>query len=74
MFATLNVLLPLLGAIVAGILAFVDDGTEETPERIKRALALFNTGVLLFLGGVLVTIALSVFGPLYQMLGNLNAT
>jgi type IV pilus assembly protein PilC len=47
---------------------------REVPALISRAVALFNTGVLLFLGGVLVMIALSIFVPFYQMLGELSAT
>jgi type IV pilus assembly protein PilC len=46
---------------------------REVPALIARVLALFNTGTLLFLGAALVTIALSLFVPLYTMLGNLNA-
>ncbi len=47
---------------------------REVPAIISRAVALFNTGVLLLLGGVLVVIALSIFVPFYQMLGNLSDT
>lgn len=45
---------------------------REIPEIVARVLALFNTGVLLVLGATLVTVALSIFGPLYQMMGDLN--
>jgi type IV pilus assembly protein PilC len=47
---------------------------REVPAIISRVVALFNTGVLLFLGGALVVIALSIFVPFYQMLGNLSET
>ena len=45
---------------------------REIPVIVSRALAVFNTGVLLMLGATLVTVALSIFGPLYQMMGDLN--
>jgi type IV pilus assembly protein PilC len=47
---------------------------REVPERIDRALALFNTALLVGLGVLLTAIALGVFVPLYQMMGNLNET
>ncbi len=46
---------------------------REVPEVIQRAIALFNSAVLVFLGAVLVVIALSFFIPMYEGLGNLNA-
>jgi type IV pilus assembly protein PilC len=46
---------------------------REVPEVIQRALALFNSAVLVFLGSILVVIALSFFIPMYEALGNLNA-
>ena len=52
------------------IAAFYD---REVPAVVSRSLAMFNTAVLLFLGAALVTIALSIFAPLYQMMGDLNA-
>ena len=45
---------------------------REIPVVVSRALALFNTATLILLGATLVTIALSIFGPLYQMMGELN--
>jgi type II secretory pathway component PulF len=45
---------------------------REVPEIIARALALFNTGALFFLGGTIVVVVLSIFVPLYSMLGSLN--
>lgn len=45
---------------------------REIPEVVNRSLAVFNTGTLLTLGATLVIIALSIFGPLYQMMGDLN--
>ncbi len=47
---------------------------REVPDRIDRALALFNTALILGLGVLLASIALGVFMPLYQMMGNLNET
>ena len=47
---------------------------REVPAIISRLVALFNTGVLIFLGGTLVVVALSIFIPFYQMMGNLSAT
>ncbi|MCG8588407.1 MAG: type II secretion system F family protein [Proteobacteria bacterium] len=46
---------------------------REVPALIDRALLLFNTGTVLFLGIVLLLIVLAVFVPLYSMLGNLDA-
>ncbi len=46
---------------------------REVPELIARSLALFNTGAIVFLGAAVVTIGLSLFVPLYSMMGNLNA-
>ena len=46
---------------------------REVPAIVDRSVALFNTGALLLLGATLVTIALSIFAPLYQMMGSLNA-
>ena len=46
---------------------------REIPVVVSRAIAVFNTASLLLLGATLVTIALSVFAPLYQMMGDLNA-
>lgn len=47
---------------------------REVPAIISRVVALFNTGILIFLGALLITIALSIFTPFYQMMGNLSAT
>ena len=47
---------------------------REVPGIIDRALALFNTALILSLGIMLAGIALGVFVPLYQMMGNLNET
>lgn len=45
---------------------------RELPGRIDNALAYFNTAILALLGGMLVTIVLAIFVPLYQMMGSLN--
>jgi len=47
---------------------------REVPVIVTRSIALFNTGALLLLGATLVTIALSIFAPLYQMMGTLSGT
>jgi type IV pilus assembly protein PilC len=47
---------------------------REVPAVIDRVLATFNVAVLLFMGGTVVMLGLSFFVPLYQMLGNLNAS
>jgi type IV pilus assembly protein PilC len=46
---------------------------REVPEIIDRALALFNAGLITGLGLMLAAIALGIFVPLYQMMGNLDA-
>ena len=46
---------------------------REVPGIIDRALALFNTALIASLGIMLGSIALGIFVPLYQMMGNLNA-
>lgn len=46
---------------------------REVPAVIERSIAWFNTGVIVALGGVLLTIILSFFAPLYEAMGNLNA-
>ena len=46
---------------------------REVPAVVSKAVAMFNTAALLMLGGTLVTIALSIFGPMYQMMGSLSA-
>lgn len=46
---------------------------REVPAVIDRSIAWFNTGVIVTLGGVLLTIILSFFVPLYEAMGNLNA-
>jgi type IV pilus assembly protein PilC len=45
---------------------------RELPERIDRALALFNAALIVGLGVLLTAIALGLFVPLYQMMGNLD--
>lgn len=45
---------------------------REIPVLVSRALAFFNTATMILLGATLVTVALSIFGPLYQMMGELN--
>src|SRR6202008_1438904 len=47
---------------------------REGPGIIDRALALFNTALIAGLGILLGSIALGIFVPLYQMMGNLNET
>jgi len=46
---------------------------REVPEIIDRALALFNAALIASLGLMLASIALGIFVPLYQMMGNLDA-
>ena len=46
---------------------------REVPAVIDRSIAWFNTGVIVALGAVLLTIILSFFVPLYEAMGNLNA-
>lgn len=53
------------------VAAFYD---REVPVIVGRALAFFNAFVLVALGAVLVVIALSIFAPLYQAMGDLSAT
>ncbi len=45
---------------------------REIPAQIERALALVNTGVVVTLGATLGTVAISIFLPMYEMMGNLN--
>lgn len=45
---------------------------REVPGMIDRSLALFNAGIVVMLGVVLGSVALGIFVPLYQMMGNLN--
>ena len=47
---------------------------RELPVLIDRSLALFNTALIASLGALLATIALGIFVPLYQMMGQLNET
>ena len=47
---------------------------REVPAIVERAIAVFNMVALLALGAALVTIALSIFAPLYQAMGELSAT
>ncbi len=46
---------------------------REVPVVIDRAIAWFNSGVIVALGATLLTIILSFFAPLYEAMGNLNA-
>lgn len=46
---------------------------REIPRLIATLVGAFNTGTMLLLGGAITTIALSIFVPLYSMMGNLNA-
>ena len=46
---------------------------REVPAIVSRAITLFNTATLLLLGIVLVVIVLSIFAPLYSMMGDLDA-
>lgn len=46
---------------------------RELPLIIDRSLALFNGAVIAGLGALLAVIGLSIFVPLYQMMGNLSA-
>ena len=46
---------------------------REVPGIIDRALAIFNAVLIASLGMMLVSIALGIFVPLYQMMGNLDA-
>jgi type IV pilus assembly protein PilC len=46
---------------------------REVPRVIERVIASFNFGVLIFMGGTIVVIALSFFVPLYEMLGSISA-
>ncbi|MEM7410907.1 MAG: type II secretion system F family protein [Myxococcota bacterium] len=45
---------------------------REVPAIVERAIAVFNMVALLALGAALVTIALSIFAPLYQAMGELS--
>jgi type IV pilus assembly protein PilC len=47
---------------------------RELPVLIDRSLALFNAAMIAGLGVLLATIALGIFVPLYQMMGQLNET
>ncbi len=46
---------------------------REVPGIIDRALAIFNAVLITSLGMMLASIALGIFVPLYQMMGNLDA-
>lgn len=46
---------------------------REVPAVVERALAVFNSAVLVLLGGTLVLVALSIFAPLYQAMGEISA-
>ncbi len=46
---------------------------REVPGIIDRALAIFNAVLIASLGMMLAAIALGIFVPLYQMMGNLDA-
>ena len=46
---------------------------REIPRLIQTMVGVFNTGTMLLLGAAITTIALSIFVPLYSMMGNLNA-
>ena len=45
---------------------------REVPVIVSRAITIFNTATLLLLGTVLVVIVLSIFAPLYSMMGDLS--
>jgi len=45
---------------------------RELPRVIKRTLAIFNTLSVVFLGGMIGTLALAIFVPVYKMLGSIN--
>ena len=47
---------------------------REVPSVVERALAIFNGAVLLLLGATLVLVALSIFAPLYQAMGEISGT
>ena len=47
---------------------------REVPALVERALAIFNGVVLVVLGGTLVMVALSIFAPLYQAMGEISAS
>jgi type IV pilus assembly protein PilC len=46
---------------------------REVPRVVEHVIAMFNMGVLVLMGGTIVTIALSFFVPFYEVLGNLDA-
>ena len=46
---------------------------REVPQLIAGVLTLFNTGVIVMLGAALATLVLSIFAPLYSMMGELSA-
>jgi type IV pilus assembly protein PilC len=46
---------------------------REVPGIIDRVLAIFNAVLIASLGLMLAAIALGIFVPLYQMMGNLDA-
>jgi type II secretory pathway component PulF len=46
---------------------------REVPGIVDRALAIFNAVLIASLGMMLTAIALGIFVPLYQMMGNLDA-
>lgn len=45
---------------------------REVPAAIERSIAFVNTGVIVALGFMLGTVALGVFLPIYQMMGQLD--
>ncbi len=45
---------------------------RELPRVIKKTLAVFNTSSVVCLGGVIGTMALAIFVPVYKMLSSLN--
>jgi type IV pilus assembly protein PilC len=46
---------------------------REVPVAIDRSIAIVNTAVIVVLGIMLATVALGVFLPIYQMMGQLDA-
>jgi type IV pilus assembly protein PilC len=46
---------------------------REVPVIVSRTIMIFNTATLLLLGVVLVVVILSIFAPLYSVMGELNA-
>jgi type IV pilus assembly protein PilC len=45
---------------------------RELPRAVSRNLAIFNTASVVALGALIALIGMSIFGPVYQMLGTLN--